>query len=105
MAKHIDLSTVLSKERPTITINGKTYQVNDEKTNILLMNNELKKSDGADLESIDKIIELLLGKKAVKEIDQAGFGLSQYMTIFYALVAAVNDEDIEEAKKRFRESE
>lgn len=101
MAKHIDLSSVLSTERPTITINGNKYTVKDEKTNVLLMNNEMAKN-GADLGAIDKIITILLGKKAQKEIDAMGFGLSQYMTIFYALVATVNDEDLEVVKERFQ---
>lgn len=102
MARNIDLTNVLTNERPTITINGKTYPINDEKTNILLMNNEMKKAGGNELEMVDKIISLLLGKKALKEIDSLGLGLSQYITIFHALVAAVNDEDIEEVKARFQ---
>lgn len=102
MARNIDLSNKLSNERPTITINGVTYKVNDEKTNVLLMNQELKKEGNAEAEMVDKIITLLLGKKALKEIDAFGYGLSQYMTIFYALVACVNDEDIEVVMQRFQ---
>ena len=44
MARNIDLSNKLSNERPTIIIGGNTYTVNDEKTNVLLMNEELKKA-------------------------------------------------------------
>lgn len=102
MARNIDLSNKLSNERPTIIIGGNTYTVNDEKTNVLLMNEELKKGESAS-EVIDKTISLLLGKKALKEIDEMGLGLSQYTIIFYGLIACVNDISIEEAQERFRQ--
>lgn len=102
MAKNIDLSNKLSNMRPTITINGVDYKVNDEKTNVLLMNQELKKEGVSESEAIDRVISLLLGKKALKEIDALGYGISQYMIIFYALIASVNDITMEEAEKRFR---
>lgn len=102
MAKHIDLSSKLSNERPTITINGIVYKVNDEKSNVLKMNQQLKKQNVSELETVDKIISILLGENALKEIDAAGYGLKQYMTIFYGLIACVNDEDIEDVEKRFQ---
>lgn len=102
MPRHIDLSNKLSSERPTITINGVVYKVNDEKSNVLLMNQELKKENVSEMDMVDKIITILLGKKALKEIEAAEYGLSQYMTIFYALVACVNDEDIEVIESRFQ---
>ena len=104
MARNIDLSNKLSNDRPTIIIGGNTYTVNDEKTNVLLMNEELKKGESAS-EVIDKTISLLLGKKALKEIDEMGLGLSQYTIIFYGLIACVNDISIEEAQERFRQQQ
>ena len=104
MARNIDLSNKLSNERPTIIIGGNTYTVNDEKTNVLLMNEKLKKGESAS-EVIDKTISLLLGKKALKEIDEMGLGLSQYTIIFYGLIACVNDISIEEAQERFRQQQ
>ena len=102
MARTIDLSSKLTTERPTITLNGKSYQVNDEKTNVLLMNQELKKADTNDVDIINKVITILLGKKALKDIETAGYGISQYITIFYALIAAINDISMEEAEQRFQ---
>lgn len=104
MARNIDLSNKLSNDRPTIIIGGNTYTVNDEKTNVLLMNEELKKGESAS-EVIDKTISLLLGKKALKEIDEMGLGISQYTIIFYGLIACVNDISIEEAQERFRQQQ
>lgn len=105
MARNIDLTNVLTNERPTITINGKEYKVNDEKTNILLMNEEMKKTGDNELKLVDKVIELLLGKKALKEIDTYGYGLKEYLTIMYALIAAVNDEELEAVKERFQKQQ
>lgn len=104
MARHIDLSNKLSNERPTIKIGSNTYSVRDEKTNVLLMNEELKKGN-SELEAIDKIISLLLGEKAQKEIDAMKLGISQYLTIFYGLIACVNDITVEEAKERFQKQQ
>lgn len=103
MAKHIDLSEMLSNERPTITINGNKYVVNDEKSNILHMNSEMKKEGLSESEMIDKVIVLLLGKKALKEIEAMGFGVSQYLTIFYALIATVNNDEMDVVEKRFQD--
>ena len=63
MARHIDLSSKLSNERPTIIIGGNKYEVNDEKSNVLMMN-EVLKEGGSETELVDKIITLLLGEKA-----------------------------------------
>ncbi len=101
MSRHIDLSNKLTNERPTVTIGGNTYEVNDEKSNVLMMNQKLKEG-GSEAEIVDKVITLLLGEKALKEIDAMGYGISQYMTIFYALIACVNDITIEEAQERFQ---
>ena len=63
MARHIDLTNKLDVEKPTITINGKIYEINDEKSNILSMNSLLNKGNLSEVEMFDKIIEKLLGKK------------------------------------------
>ena len=41
MAKHFDLSKILNDERPTIKIGDKTYTVNDEKSNVLILNSRI----------------------------------------------------------------
>lgn len=101
MAKHFDLSNVLNNEKPTIKIGEKSFTVNDEKSNVLILNSKLEKEDNS-IESIDVAIEQLLGKAAVKELNDLSLSMSAYKEIFYTLIACVNDEEIEEVKKRFQ---
>ena len=101
MAKHFDLSNVLNNEKPTIKIGEKTFTVNDEKSNVLILNSKLEKEDNS-IESIDVAIEQLLGKAAVKELNSLSLSISAYKEIFYTLIACVNDEEISEVKKRFQ---
>ena len=101
MAKHFDLSNVLNNEKPTIKIGEKTFTVNDEKSNVLILNSKLEKEDNS-IESIDVAIEQLLGKAAVKELNDLSLSMSAYKEIFYTLISCVNDEEIEEVKKRFQ---
>jgi len=103
MARHIDLTNKLDMEKPTITINGKKYEINDEKSNILSMNSLLSKSNLSEVEMFDKIIEKLLGKKALKELDNLHLGLKQYEKIALALMACVNDEELEDVESRFQD--
>lgn len=104
MAKKIDLTGILSNEKPTITINGKDYTVNDEKSNVLMMNSEiakLQKANGNEFEIIDRSLEMLLGKKAAKEIDDMKLSISNYQTIFMAAMAVIQDEELDVVKERF----
>ena len=101
MAKHFDLSNVLNNEKPTIKIGEKTFTVNDEQSNVLILISNLEKEDNS-IESIDVAIEQLLGKTAVKELNDLSLSMSAYKEIFYTLIACVNDEEISEVKKRFQ---
>jgi hypothetical protein len=104
MARHIDLTSKLSNERPTIQIGEKVYEVNDEKSNILSMNSMLNNFEGDEIEMVDAIIEKLVGKKAFKEINALKLSILDYKTIAFALIACVGDEEIEEVEERFQKS-
>lgn len=102
MAKKIDLTNKLSKEKPSITIGDLTLTVNDEKSNILVMNSLLQKGGMTEFEMMDKSLELLLGKKGYQEVEKLKLGLSDYKTLYFAIMAVVNDEEIEDVEKRFQ---
>lgn len=102
MAKHIDLSDKFSKEKPSITIGDLTLTVNDEKSNILMMNSLIKKGDMTEFELMDKSLELLLGKTGYQKVEKLKLGLSDYKTLYFAIMAVVNDEEIEDVEKRFQ---
>lgn len=103
MAKHIDLTNKFDNEKPSITIGDKTFTINDEKTNVLIMNQVLKNGALNETEMIDKVIEILLGKKNAEALDKMKLRFNDYKTVFFAIMAAINDEDIEDVEKRFQE--
>lgn len=102
MAKNIDLTNKFSKEKPSITIGDLTLTVNDEKSNILVMNSLMKKGDMTEFEMMDKSLEILLGKKGYQEVEKLKLRLSDYKTLYFAIMAVVNDEEIEDVEKRFQ---
>lgn len=100
MAKHFDLTSILSNEKPTITIGEHTFTVNDEKTNVLLMNEGMKSLTPT--EAAEFAVERLLGKEQKATLDSFKLSMTSYFEIFYALVACVNNEEIETVKARFQ---
>lgn len=105
MSKIIDISAKLTNERPKLKLaEDKVYEIDDRKNTIIKMENTLKNSDINDLDFLDKIIGLLLGEKAVKEIDEMDLSISDYQTIVIAIMASIQELEFEEAKQLFRKS-
>lgn len=102
MAKHIDLTDKFNNEKPSITIGEHTFIINDEKTNVLIMNQIMRDEALDSVERMDKMITTLLGKKQFKELENMKLSFSAYQTIAFALMAAINDEDLETVEKRFQ---
>ena len=105
MSKIIDISAKLTNERPKLKLaEDKIYEIDDRKNTILKMNQEMQNADINDLDFIDEMIEMLLGKKAAKEINEMNLSISNYQSIMIAIMAAITGEEYEVAEKRFRES-
>lgn len=99
----IDISAKISNEKPTIKIaEGKIYEVNNSKNNILLMDQKIKNKKGNETELMDDIIKHLLGEKAFKEIDAMNLPMPAYKAIYIGVMAAVSGESYEEAEARFQ---
>lgn len=104
MGKQIDISAHLTNERPTLKLaEDKIYEVDDRKNTIIKLNKKMESADLNDLNALDEIFELLLGKKATKEINDMDLSFSDYQTIMIAAMATVMGEDYEVAKARFLE--
>lgn len=101
MAKKIDLTNKFSKEKPSITIGDLTLEVNDEKTNILSLNS-LIKNGMSEVEVMDESLKLLLGEEGYKQIEELKLSLNDYKILYFAILAVVNDEELEDVEKRFR---
>lgn len=105
MARHIDLTSKFDNEKPSITIGDHIFVINDEKTNILIMNQVMRDESLNSIERTDKMIEILLGKKQFKELENMKLSFRAYETIAFALMAAVNDEELEDVEKRFQKQQ
>src|SRR5690606_14621594 len=96
MSKVIDISGKLTNERPKIKLSeDKIYEIDDRKNTILKMNQKLQNADIDDIEVIDEMVEMLLGKEAAKEIDGMNLSIASYQAIFIAIMAAITGEEYE----------
>lgn len=102
MATVIDITNKIKNEEKFIAYNGKTYKVDDRKNTIVQMYAVLDNTDGANLEMIEKVMELLLGKEAVKDFN--GLNYEDYLVPFFAAMACVQNKSYEEVEASFRKA-
>lgn len=99
----MDLNIIdkLNVEEKTITIaEGKTYTVEcGAKT--MIKAQEIFKKDNS-FEAMFQVIELLLGKKAKKEIEEMNFTIKQIQVLITAIMAQVNEVPYEKMEERFQ---
>ena len=93
-----------ANERPFISVTeDKNYEVNTSKTAALHIQAISMDEKLTEEEMLDKLIEVALGKKALKEITEMNLSLQAYMLITEAVMAAIGGEELEEVKERFQE--
>ena len=101
---NLNITDKLGIEKQEITIaEGKTYVV-DCAAKSMLKAQEIFKNDSS-LEGVFKVIELLLGKKAKKEIDEMNLTVKQLKIVALAIMAQVNEVSYEEMEKRFQNNQ
>lgn len=105
MAKVYDISSKLTSEKPKIKIaENKEFVVNNSMKNMLKIDQMLQNADIDNAEFLNQAITLFLGEEAAKVLDEMDLSVKNYQTIFMAIMAAVQEIDIEEAEKMFQES-
>lgn len=98
---NLDISSRLGKSKQEITIaEGKTYEVDCSAETMLKAEEKFKSGAGA--EDLFTIIEMFLGKNAVKDIKAMKVSVKEIKTIIIAIMAQVNEEDFESFEKRFQ---
>lgn len=108
MAHIIDITARLTASIPKIKIGEKEYDVNDNKNTVIKVQNMLtsSKDDDSSFDSLIKAVEMLLGKKAVVEIEKEMPGtttrISQLKVLFVAIMALVEGVDYEVVEARFQ---
>lgn len=102
MGKIIDISAKLTNERPMLKLaEDKVYEIDDRKNTIITLNQKMQGEDLNDLSVIDNMIEIVLGEKAAKEINEMNLPIAAYQSIMIAIMAAVTGEEYEAAEERF----
>ena len=105
MSKVIDISARLTGDKPTLKLSeDMVYTVNNRKSAILILNQKMKNADLNDIEEVDEILTVLLGKEAVDEINELDPTFAGFQAIMMGALAAVMDQDLEEVEERFHES-
>ena len=100
---NLNITDKLGIEKQEITIaEGKTYTVNCGAKTMIKAQEIFKKDNSFD--AMFDVIELLLGKKAKKEIDEMNLTVKQLKVIVLAIMAQVNEISYEEMEERFQKS-
>lgn len=98
---NLDISSKLGHEKQEITIaEGKTYEVDCSAETMLKAQDIFKKDDS--LEGLFTAIELLIGKKAEKDIREMKLTVNELKIVIIAIMAQVNEVSFEEMEKRFQ---
>ena len=98
----IDISSKLGKEKATIKIaEGKIYEVDTSAETYLIVQEKLGKQDFS-ISSMYEMIEILMGKEALKEIKEMKLNVNGLKNVIIAISAIVSEVDFEEMEKRFQ---
>lgn len=100
---NLNITDRLGIEKQEITIaEGKTYTVNCGAKTMLKAQEIFKKNNSFD--AMFEVIELLLGKKAKKDIYEMDMTVKQLQVVIIAIMAQVNEISYEEMEERFQKS-
>ena len=100
---NLNITDKLGIEKQEITIaEGKTYEVNCGAKTMIKAQEVFKKDNSFD--AMFDVIELLLGKKARKEIYDMDLTVKQLQTVVIAIMAQINEILYEEMEERFKKS-
>ena len=102
MATLIDITSKIKNEQKFIVYNGKHYKVNDSKNTIIKVFAIIDENDGASMEMIDKVLEELLGKEAVKDFEDLSY--QDYLVPFFAAMACVQNKSYEDVEQSFHKT-
>lgn len=101
MAKVINITELLSSDKPVIQIGTKSYPVNDGVDAVLGFEEAASKGTRGLLEAL----EGALGKEAYADIGVSSYGLANLKVLATAVLAAQAGITYEEAAARFRREE
>lgn len=103
MAKMYTLDHKLLTETPEIRIGEKIYAVDNRQKTVRKIQEVSKDISNEDpYTGMDKVLELAMGAKAAKEIDDMDMPFPAYQQMFELVMAAVTGEEPEAVASRFQ---
>lgn len=103
MAKLYTLDHKLLTDTPEIRIGEKIYAVDNRQKTVKRIQEASKQIGNDDpYAGIDKVMEMALGAKAAKEIDEMDMPYPAYQKLFELIMAAVTGEEPETIAERFQ---
>lgn len=99
MAKVINITDKLSKEKSQLVMDDKSYPV-DNSVETILMFEEL--ASASTRESMVKAVKLAVGEEAAKEINIMKMPIENFKVVFIGIFATMMDMEYAEAEKRFQ---
>lgn len=101
MANSIDISAKLKKEPIKIKLTeDKEYTVDNSAETFVIVQDKLKDKEFS-IEIMYEVIEILMGKDALKEIKDMKLSVNGIESVIIGLMAAINEISYEEMEKRF----
>ena len=100
MGKVYDIMSRLTNNKPKVIIDkDHEYEVSNSKNQAIFIKQLSEDEKLDDFERMDKIIEAGLGKEALNYINSLNLSLVGTGTIINAIMAALNDMDLEEIEE------
>ena len=101
MANSIDISAKLKKEPIKIRLaEDKEYEVDNSAETFVIVQDKLKDKEFS-IDVMYEVIEILMGKDALKEIKGMKLSVNGIESVIISLMAAINEISYEEMEKRF----
>src|SRR5690625_7707544 len=103
MSKVIDITSKLTNDRAKVKITDDiVVEVDNSKNAIFEVDKIIADESITEIEGIDIALKRLVGEKSFEEIDKLNLTITDYQTVFVAIMAAAMGEDFEVAEARFR---
>ena len=102
MATVIDITGKIKNEEKFIVWNSKNYKVDDRK-NTILQAYAILNDQEMGIETIDKVMALLIGANAVEDFEDLSY--QDYLVPFFAAMACVQNKTYEEIEATFRNAQ
>lgn len=104
MGKLYTVDHKLLTETPEVRIGDKVYAVDHRQKTVRKMEDVMDDKSLGNFDMMDRVLELALGLKAAKEIDEANYSFAAMQDIFEKVISAMMGEEPEAISARFQES-